>query len=115
MNPDVKKKWVEALRSGAYHQGTGQLRCNDQFCCLGVLCDLFKDDGQRGDWVADDCGFAFEVGAESCVGVLPIAVQDWAGLNVYDPGIGGDQTLVELNDNGLFSFGKIADIIEANL
>src|SRR5947199_7438501 len=40
MNTEVKKQWLDALRSGTYRQGYGTLRRNDQFCCLGVLCDL---------------------------------------------------------------------------
>jgi hypothetical protein len=38
----AKKKWVEALRSGKYPQGQGDLRIDDQdnanfsYCCLGV-------------------------------------------------------------------------------
>lgn len=36
--PDIKAKWLEALRSGKYKQGTGRLfRPGDTYCCLGVL------------------------------------------------------------------------------
>ena len=51
LNPTVKKRWLDALRSGEYHQGAGRLRTapsslggGDRFCCLGVLCDVVKDD-----------------------------------------------------------------------
>lgn len=38
---EFKKKWVSALKSGKYKQGSGYLRnVNDEFCCLGVACDL---------------------------------------------------------------------------
>jgi len=45
LHPSTKKKWVEALRSGKYAQGTHALyRDNrtkycgsEQYCCLGVL------------------------------------------------------------------------------
>lgn len=45
MNPEIKKEWLEALRSGEYKQGN---RClfleskdgDKSFCCLGVLMDL---------------------------------------------------------------------------
>jgi len=46
VTPELKAKWVEALRSGKYKQGKRALRTgrdkpeNDLFCCLGVLCDL---------------------------------------------------------------------------
>lgn len=34
--------WVEALRSGKYKQGTGNLyrHDSDSYCCLGVWCDV---------------------------------------------------------------------------
>ena len=38
-------KWVEALRSGKYKQGQGALNYNNEkFCCLGVACEIFKDE-----------------------------------------------------------------------
>ena len=40
MDAQTKAKWVEALRSGKYKQGRGQLRLGDTYCCLGVLCDI---------------------------------------------------------------------------
>lgn len=45
MDAEVKAKWVEALRSGAYRQGGGNLRTKGkagrpEYCCLGVLCEV---------------------------------------------------------------------------
>ena len=42
MNKALKKKWVNALRSGEYKQGRVALynKGYDSFCCLGVLCDV---------------------------------------------------------------------------
>lgn len=41
MDPELKQKWVDALRSGKYKQGEGLLRDkNDHYCCLGVLADV---------------------------------------------------------------------------
>ena len=48
MNPEVKKRWLAALRSGEYAQTTGKLHRLDPdvfepndipagYCCLGVL------------------------------------------------------------------------------
>jgi hypothetical protein len=37
---ELKAKWIEALRSGAYRQGRGQLKFGDRYCCLGVLCKV---------------------------------------------------------------------------
>jgi hypothetical protein len=45
MNKEIKEKWINALRSGKYEQGKSQLRSlSNKFCCLGVLCDLYKDE-----------------------------------------------------------------------
>ncbi len=41
MKPQLKEKWIAALRSSRYKQGKGELRSSDDlFCCLGVLCDV---------------------------------------------------------------------------
>lgn len=44
MNQKIKKKWIEALRSGKYKQGKTLLRSANKFCCLGVLCDIIKNE-----------------------------------------------------------------------
>lgn len=120
MNPEVKARWVEALRSGDYRQGeAGLRRGDDEFCCLGVLCDIAtKEDvvkdvqpaapGDTGSWTMYD-GFA---------GVLPPSVRAWAGLEEPDPrfGLDGkDSSLTRLNDEGKYSFQEIADVIEEQL
>ncbi len=43
INPDFKKQWVEALRSGKFNQGNGKLlsvtsETKEYYCCLGVAC-----------------------------------------------------------------------------
>ena len=39
MTPELKAKWVAALRSGEYTQGRYSLITEDGgYCCLGVLC-----------------------------------------------------------------------------
>lgn len=43
-NIDVLKKWVIALRSGQYKQGRSFLCRDNQYCCLGVLCEICKLD-----------------------------------------------------------------------
>jgi hypothetical protein len=49
MDSQVKKMWVEALRSRKYVQGHGMLRdAKNRFCCLGVLCDLLDPQGWDG-------------------------------------------------------------------
>ena len=40
MRPEIKERWVAALRSGDYVQGKDYLQRDGKYCCLGVLCDL---------------------------------------------------------------------------
>ena len=42
MDPELKAKWVAALRSGEYKQGQGLLNNNERMCCLGVLCEVMQ-------------------------------------------------------------------------
>jgi len=53
MDQSIKEKWVEALRSGDYERGEGALRRgyskdSDKYCCLGVLCDIVKEEVEGG-------------------------------------------------------------------
>jgi hypothetical protein len=40
MSIEVRDRWVAALRSGEYEQGTGEFEHKGRYCCLGVLCDV---------------------------------------------------------------------------
>jgi hypothetical protein len=40
MNQALKSKWLTALRSGNYKQSKMQLKSDDGYCCLGVLCEV---------------------------------------------------------------------------
>lgn len=118
MNPEVKAKWLEALRSGKYKQGTGMLRTLvDSFCCLGVLCKVHEKEA-AGTWVSENNGYAYSDGRKADKGVLIDSVMDWAGLRgcapivEYAPGEFG--TLSYLNDFGM-KFEEIADLIEKQL
>lgn len=37
---ELVDKWLNALRSGKYHQTTRRLRDFKGYCCYGVLCDI---------------------------------------------------------------------------
>lgn len=115
MNPTVKQKWVEALRSGDYQQTQGTLKWRNCFCVLGVLCDVYrKEKGIKG-W--DDQDYFF-VEDEHEIDILPKAVVDWAGLNNQTgPFLSiNDSKLLEItvfNDNMSLTFEELADAIEA--
>ena len=46
MKKTLKQRWIDALRSGDYEQGNGQLckidKGNAYYCCLGVLAELVE-------------------------------------------------------------------------
>lgn len=126
MNSNVKKKWLAALRSETYKQGTGALATSsgapdksDFFCCLGVLCDLAVKAGViKEPTLVDDNeeGELYYYGKTH--DVLPVSVRTWAGLDDADPEVRyNNQTtnLSELNDDYNLSFKVIANIIEKKL
>lgn len=96
MDAELKAKWVAALRSGAYEQGTRQLvSLNGQrYCCLGVLLDA--------------CRFA-----------VPAAFDGESVEKAYAQtrrlhGI-TNTTFFQMNDEERVSFAEIANYIETNL
>jgi len=126
MRPEIKQKWVAALRSGDYEQGKMALQTSDgKFCCLGVLCDLHRKTNKKK-------GITWDPTEETEADVrylgedafLPESVSEWAGLvngdgeSIKDPEVktGNNlrKSLSELNDGGT-SFKKIAEYIEKNL
>jgi hypothetical protein len=139
VNPAIKQKWIDALRSGAYSQGRGRLAGSvvgnpedgpPSFCCLGVLCDLAVKENvipepvvahrtPVWDGEAPVSGYFLKFADEG--GYLPSEVVEWAGLNTaYNPLIGhGDDQLsyrqaAAWNDDGI-PFAEIADMIEDSL
>lgn len=143
MKPDIKSRWVSALRSGEYAQGRNYLRQIDhqdvpQFCCLGVLCDLAKQDGiatwsappEDADTDSDEDVIYYCDGEAE---LPPAAVYAWAGLDADAPH-GTNQAgpfllfadaprpVTELNDGispigpgRQLSFDQIAQLIEDQL
>jgi hypothetical protein len=123
MNPEIKARWVAALRSGEYKQTRRKLRDNNGgHCCLGVLCDLFAKEGGK-PWRTRELS---EQGPHQSYNLLSslsdanlpgAAVCVWAGLDPYQSGvqIGAVKgTLFDHNDDGC-TFAEIADAIEAQL
>jgi hypothetical protein len=102
MDEKLKKRWIEALRSGRYKKGKGFLKTVSKsgrttHCCLGVLCDITKTKHGTED------------------GYLPHDLADSTKLYDYK-----QTELIERNDGGsefkrAWSFNRIADYIERNL
>ena len=120
MNPIIKEKWLTALRSGKFKQGKEELRTlENKFCCLGVLCDIYRKETKLGKWGKNRFNrFHFTNTKKNNQkfedqGVLPLSVQQWAELPERNPSIYKQMSLANLNDSGS-TFQEIADIIEKN-
>lgn len=127
MNPEIKREWLEALRSDNYAQGQGELRsANNDFCCLGVLCDLAERAGVVRSERASTQGkyinaippnfYTYSAGSDDrSSGGLPIAVQKWSGVDsasgMFYNSRDESDNLADVNDGGA-SFAEIADLIE---
>src|SRR4051812_2834892 len=86
LSPNARK-WVEALRSGRFKQTRGVLTNDEGYCCLGVACQLFIEEG--GDLKAIKRPTAWshaityvepETDDFEFVSMLPSSVQSWLGL-----------------------------------
>lgn len=125
MNPEVKKLWVDALRSGKYKQGQNALATYDldtegyAYCCLGVLCEVAREQGVDVEVLEfgtedDELYLMYHRQHE----ILPSHIADWAGLDdqranftaIYGSMI-IQTSLVERNDAGR-TFDGLAEDIE---
>ena len=114
---EARKTWIEALRSGKYQQGVGQLKALSeegtfQYCCLGVACEIFKETLNLTE-EEENRGISSFNGKSS---VPPVEIVSLLGLhNEY-----GDvkkelfrgTALVSLNDELQLSFEEIAEVLE---
>lgn len=101
MNEEIKTRWVSALQSGEYKQGTGLLHRDDKFCCLGVLCDLHaKETGNLWEGSEHSSHYLY------ALVIPPGEVMEWAGLESD-----AANNLTQMNDTGT-SFEQIARVIE---
>lgn len=89
MKPEVKNKFVEALRSGDYKQTSGALHLKgDGYCCLGVLCSLAEAEGVVT--LANSRGSSYTIyqavndSNDASTTALPEAVAEWAGIEITD-------------------------------
>lgn len=98
MDYKLKLKWINALESGEYEQGTGTLYDSmaHQHCCLGVL--------------ARCMGYTNE---EIRIGTLRAFLQSKDKESVIDYQLEND--LIHLNDTRRESFKEIAEYIKKNV
>lgn len=101
MEASLKAKWLEALRSGKYKQGRWALRTkSDDFCCLGVLCDV----SGVSEWEENGLCYSYD----GALGFLPFRLHDQLTS-------GARTALMVRNDDYGMSFPDIADWIETNI
>lgn len=98
MKPEIKTKWIAALRSGEYQQVQQDLHNDEGYCCLGVLQSVLAQ--ELIELPADDGDSFLKV--EPCL--------ELTGLTFTD-----QKTLWRMNDDDEKSFDEIADYIEQNL
>lgn len=111
MNPELKAKWIAALRSGEYEQTTGALcRIGEddgkpRYCCLGVLLEVL---GVPSEQIELRRAYQDEDGFYNRWGALSEGQTDKYGVH-------NQTTLMDMNDDDQQSFAQIADYIEENL
>lgn len=115
MKPEYRDKWVAALRSGEYVQGKGNLKLVGEtittpirHCCLGVLCELVKDEvqGEWRDWHTHARPSFWISNDDHSETILPQTVLRLVGLDREQC-----DELANLNDAGT-TFEEIAGMIE---
>lgn len=104
MKKEIADKWVEALRSGKYKQGTRRLYDppTNSYCCLGVLCEI------QGVKTLTEQGDTLELPQD----------KNKVGLKTSGASLEGMPSLWVLNDGDpvrvpeRLTFDEIADIIQ---
>lgn len=125
MKKEIMEEWVQALRYGNYKQGR-DLLCdkNDNYCCLGVLCDIAERKGIVESHKPAG-NYPTQFGENRNDGLLPKEVMEWSGISNEDglfttkfkvtssAGIPTEtNAIVVMNDSGQYDFNQLADIIE---
>ena len=130
----LKEAWIEALESDEFEQGTGALRVDGKYCCLGVLCEVARtkfglnidvvpqienfNEYVDYDKYVSPYGDSFVYNGDEVSGdweILPVGLAEWAGIEVnpevYSPEDERKVRLSDLNDGGS-SFREIAKLIK---
>lgn len=111
MDATLRDEWAVALESGDYKQGKTALKTTDnEFCCLGVLCDILsKKDPENIQWEYDVMfGYPrmFSISTEeSSAHYIPSKLADKIGITQQMQSI-----LSHMNDMGK-KFTTIAEFI----
>lgn len=108
MNIPIKqlKKWIAALDSGEYKQGKYTLQHGDEYCCIGVACNIliprdkmvFSELCEK--WIGGSLA-RDQPGAPEWLRDINIDFQNKTGFGLTD-----------LNDNMGLTFSEIATLLE---
>lgn len=121
MKAEIKKKWVEALRSGKYAQTRGVLtRKKAGFgyepghCCLGVLCEVMTDCVTKVGENEDTYCSLYHYKGNDELDTMETGLTLTLLSDIEIPPE-NQRLLIDLNDTQKKSFSEIADWIEGNL
>lgn len=119
MTPNAQKL-AKALRSGEYEQTRGALRTTKGYCCLGVACELYRQETGVGEWIENTRNGCYEFVLPDSpreLYYLPDDVRAWLGFESNKGGVDARNirevlNLAALNDIGE-TFAQIADKVES--
>lgn len=107
MKTEYKERLLAALKSGKYQHAKEFLRTSEGYCCLGVLCDITKDEF-NGKWKGD---YTFTCdGTDRARSYLPDAIANAVWLSDDDLDL-----LMDLNDRSREGFGPVIELLEGGL
>lgn len=107
MTPELKQKWIDALRSGRYAQGKERLVQHDNdtgestYCCLGVLGNIagLTDKQLQGEECAGANGALLSHETLEMVGLREKMQSSLAQLNDHDVSFYDISCLLEAMEN----------------
>lgn len=103
LTPDQIKeltRWADYLRTSGLQQGSGRLRTGDEYCCLGVYCEMVDPDG----WEAESYK-QFAMSHRGMETELPLEYEQALGI------VHIGEAFAAMNDDLSYTFEKIADEI----
>lgn len=123
MKPEIKQKWIDALRSGKYNQCHGGLSRTSNgallYCAIGVLVEVFRLETGVGRWSQYDGDLNNQDrtfispdgrgGQDARRGSAPPALYLWTGVENAMRTV--FQLVSKMNDEGA-SFSEIANFLE---
>jgi len=115
VKPELKRKWIKALRSGDYKKSINVLKrffktVEPRYCCMGVLCDLVKDDYlEAGKLIEQNEPDSFHNSNKSVGAVMDMRTLEYVGVTADQ-----QRTLTSMNDKGV-SWDRISAYIERKL